>query len=428
MRPAIPIAVAVLALTGAPSRAQSPAPDPAPLPGGARRTPQGEIVVPMVFPMLGPCRWSDTWGAPRDGGTRRHIGQDLPAEKMRPLVACFAGTWTGAGIDGDNGWSAAYYHMNNDTPGTDDGQGGEEHRVAPGLRPGDRVVAGQLVGYCGDSGNAEETISHLHFELHGPQGPINAAASLRAAQRLSAPRIALPQPEIRPGSGLVRYDAVVRAVDPGRGVAQLLLIARTGPDGKATVPTQPTRPWVRLGDARVRLLEPPPPVETPVADPAAPPPSPQTPPDPEPRTLTADTVGARVIVLAPPARDGRAVAAREVVLLERPTPAAPPLPDLPPGERMRFVDPPSRTDILEGVVTLVVGPDPAPRGDDIEAFLRVDGRRIADIGPEGRVFAWDTRPFPIGEHTLELVRRNRRARREFVTDSLRLLVGNAPQR
>ena len=61
---------------------------------GLRYTAKGEVVVPMIFPVLGPCRWSDTWGAPRGGGTRQHQGQDLPAPKMRPLLACFDGVWT----------------------------------------------------------------------------------------------------------------------------------------------------------------------------------------------------------------------------------------------------------------------------------------------------------------------------------------------
>ena len=60
---------------------------------------------------------------------------------MRPMLACFSGTITYAldrGISGhiitlrgDNGWVAQYYHVNNDTPGTDDGRGGVRFGVDP---------------------------------------------------------------------------------------------------------------------------------------------------------------------------------------------------------------------------------------------------------------------------------------------------------
>jgi len=49
------------------------------------------------------------------------------------------------------GWRTAYIHLNNDTPGTDDGQG---WGFAPGMAPGVNVTKGQLIGYLGDSGNA----------------------------------------------------------------------------------------------------------------------------------------------------------------------------------------------------------------------------------------------------------------------------------
>lgn len=176
-------------------------------------------VVPLTFPVLGKVKWSDTWGAPRGGGTRKHIGQDLPAEKMRPLVACFDGTWQGAGVSGELG-NTAYYHMNNDTPGTDDGKGGDEYMFAPGIWNGIPVKAGQFVGYCGDSGNAEETISHLHFELYpAGMGVVNAAPSLTAAKHLDESLHYPERPEFIPyREGEIRWDGEVRLVDPSRNV------------------------------------------------------------------------------------------------------------------------------------------------------------------------------------------------------------------
>ena len=62
-----------------------------------------------------------------------------------------------------------YIHLNNDSPGTDDGKG---WGIAPGIRPGVHVQAGELIGWMGDSGNAESTSPHLHFELRDPSGII----------------------------------------------------------------------------------------------------------------------------------------------------------------------------------------------------------------------------------------------------------------
>ncbi len=67
----------------------------------------------------------------------------------------------------DDGWETQYLHMTNDTPGTDNGKG---WGIAPGIVPGARVEAGRLLGWVGDSGNAEKTPPHLHFELIDPDG------------------------------------------------------------------------------------------------------------------------------------------------------------------------------------------------------------------------------------------------------------------
>ena len=49
------------------------------------------------------------------------------------------------------------------------------------------MKAGQFIAYMGDSGNAEGTQPHLHFEIHRPDDtPINPYTSLRLAQGLPA--------------------------------------------------------------------------------------------------------------------------------------------------------------------------------------------------------------------------------------------------
>lgn len=95
-------------------------------------------------------------------------------------------------IFGANGWYAYYAHINNDTPGTNDGRADAAHVFAPGIKTGARVRAGQFVAYSGNSGNAETTAPHLHFELHKGSAVVNAAPSLARAQKLPTPRPGLP--------------------------------------------------------------------------------------------------------------------------------------------------------------------------------------------------------------------------------------------
>jgi hypothetical protein len=115
--------------------------------------------------------------------------------RMQPLLAAVDGTVTRiryenvgtAGtvisITGADGWYYNYFHVNNDTPGTDDGLAGPEWQISPQLTVGSAVRAGQVIGYMGDSGNAEGSVPHLHFEIRQPdRTPVNPYHSLVAAQ------------------------------------------------------------------------------------------------------------------------------------------------------------------------------------------------------------------------------------------------------
>ncbi len=142
----------------------------------------------MTLPLAGPLRVLSVFGAERDGGERDHKGIDLAAPRLTPVLAVNAGVVTKINrssvsvfLRHDDGWSSWYLHLNNDTYLTDDGLGGG---VVPGLEVGDRVVAGQVIGWVGDSGNAEPTPPHLHFELRTPWGsPIDPLRSF-ARRRL----------------------------------------------------------------------------------------------------------------------------------------------------------------------------------------------------------------------------------------------------
>jgi hypothetical protein len=159
---------------------------------------------------------NDNYSEPRSGHT--HEGIDLMGKHMMPLYAAVDGRVSSLNIpeaswgyaitlEDADGYTYHYLHVNNDTPGTDDGAGGIANAYAPGIVRGANVVRGQLVGWMGDSGNAESAGNHLHFEIRKPKGmPINPYASLLAAQALggySTEAAGLESPDINTDRGFV---------------------------------------------------------------------------------------------------------------------------------------------------------------------------------------------------------------------------------
>lgn len=129
-----------------------------------------------VFPMQGPCYYIDTWGAPRSGG-RRHEGVDIIGAGGLEIYAVADGTIT---------------RMYRDRPGA---LAGNSLRLtmadgtyffyahfsgfAEGIEVGTEVVAGQVIGYNGSTGNS--STPHLHFEVHpGGGAAINPYPIVRA--------------------------------------------------------------------------------------------------------------------------------------------------------------------------------------------------------------------------------------------------------
>jgi len=137
----------------------------------------------LTFPVDGEHHFWDTFWASRSHGI--HGAQDLMAAKGVPVLAAASGTislvnWTAQShlnrsrccslvLRHDDGWKSVYIHLDNDSPGTDDGKG---WGIADGIVPGAKVSVGQVIAYVGDSGNAESTPSHLHFELYTPNGVV----------------------------------------------------------------------------------------------------------------------------------------------------------------------------------------------------------------------------------------------------------------
>ncbi|MEX2658327.1 MAG: M23 family metallopeptidase [Acidimicrobiales bacterium] len=166
----------------------------APGPAAAQTAPVRDIHVPVA----GPVSFRDDFGAPRDGGARTHLGNDIFAPKLTHLLAAADGTVSSivtgtsrAGnqltITGVDGWRYLYVHLNNDTPGTDDGANPRHWMLAPGVGVGTLVRAGQHVAYQGDSGNAEGELPQLHFEIRTPSNvAINPYQSLLRSRGLGA--------------------------------------------------------------------------------------------------------------------------------------------------------------------------------------------------------------------------------------------------
>lgn len=150
----------------------------------------GRAAPDLVFPVVGEHTLTRSFGDPRSGGRRSHEGVDILADKGAPVVAVADGVvrWLQNESGGrccavslvhDGGWRTRYLHLDNDTPGTDDGR---RVGIAPGIEPGVRVRQGDLLGWVGDSGNAEATVPHLHFELRLADGtPLDPFRRLEGA-------------------------------------------------------------------------------------------------------------------------------------------------------------------------------------------------------------------------------------------------------
>jgi murein DD-endopeptidase MepM/ murein hydrolase activator NlpD len=151
------------ATTQAPSKAATPAAPKAA--ATTKAAPKPAWVSPMPGAGTTSC-FGMRWGV-------LHAGIDLAADAGTPIHAAGAGTVIGAGwlytgygisvvIDHGNGYLTHYAHQS---------------RVA--VQAGQKVVAGQLIGYEGSTGDS--TGPHLHFEVHqGLWNQIDPAPWMRA--------------------------------------------------------------------------------------------------------------------------------------------------------------------------------------------------------------------------------------------------------
>jgi murein DD-endopeptidase MepM/ murein hydrolase activator NlpD len=120
--------------------------------------------LPVPVQGVAVSRIADTFGAPR-GTDRRHDGVDIFAPRGTEVVSTTLGVVVAvrdSGLGGRQVWVL--------------GPGRERHYYAhlddwaPGLKEGDRVYPGAVIGSVGDTGNARGTPPHLHYGVYRDGG------------------------------------------------------------------------------------------------------------------------------------------------------------------------------------------------------------------------------------------------------------------
>ena len=140
----------------------------------------------LAMPVVGIEPWdlSNSWGAARDGGRRKHRGIDIFAPKGTAVVAVADGIVSYIGEQPKGGqclWlttesGASFYYAHLD-------------RWAPGLYEGMEVSTGDLLGYVGNTGNAKYTPPHLHFGINENDEMVNPYPVLTKATTVKRARV-----------------------------------------------------------------------------------------------------------------------------------------------------------------------------------------------------------------------------------------------
>jgi murein DD-endopeptidase MepM/ murein hydrolase activator NlpD len=171
-----------------------------------------------VFPVYGDAAYSDTFGAPRADVTWHH-GADIFAPLGAPVLAVADGTVFSVGWNKAGGWRLWLR----------DRDGNEFYYAhlsaySPYALNRAQVRAGTVLGFIGNTGDAEGTPYHLHFEIHpvallglGYDGAVNPTPYLDAWRRLQ---------DIRFGTGGAWLPGLVRltpsrAPEPGAILLQI---------------------------------------------------------------------------------------------------------------------------------------------------------------------------------------------------------------
>jgi murein DD-endopeptidase MepM/ murein hydrolase activator NlpD len=125
----------------------------------------------MVCPIGGPLEHRSDFGDPRSGG-RSHQGNDLFAEHGTPVVAPFDGVVIDVANDeGTAGLGGLALWLRAEGGALAGWEAYLAHNARNVAVVGQKVKAGQVVAYVGDTGNASADAPHVHFQLHPGGGP-----------------------------------------------------------------------------------------------------------------------------------------------------------------------------------------------------------------------------------------------------------------
>ncbi len=100
------------------------------------------------------------WGVDRDGGRRSHEGIDIQAAKRTPVVASADGIVTRVG---DNNLGGKVVFMRPEGRNINLYYAHLDEQL---VHSGQRVKAGDVIGLMGNTGNAKNTVPHLHFGIY----------------------------------------------------------------------------------------------------------------------------------------------------------------------------------------------------------------------------------------------------------------------
>lgn len=167
-----------------------------------------------VFPIYGPSSFTNTFAAAR-ANVGWHHGEDIFAQLGSPVLAVADGTvfsvgWNRVGgfrlwLRDDAGNEFYYAHLS---------------AFSTAARNGARVKAGTVVGFVGNTGDAETTPFHLHFEIHPAQylhlgydrsaiAPYPILLTWRILDDVPLAKVAGWAPAVRPSSSAPRPGAIL---------------------------------------------------------------------------------------------------------------------------------------------------------------------------------------------------------------------------